>query len=177
VVLLIDELKRMISFRVLEEVVVSRFGLPSEAALPLLLSLEYGGDWSIRSSVSAVAVKDKVTYYSGGEGVTVETIYLLVNPVIVEEEGVVARLEKCSLKGYMEAVRRPYRVTVKSEKTVLVHVNPLKKTIEVEEGDETLTFSGGLACRLHHEIEHVRGGGEGRGEPVWTFQVKVREKE
>ena len=48
---------------------------------------------------------------------------------------------------------------------------------EVEEGDETLTFSGGLACRLHHEIEHVCGGGEGRGEPVWTFQVKVREKE
>jgi predicted metalloprotease len=55
-------------------------------------------------------VKNTFTYYDEASktGSTMERIYFFVDPVIVNEEGVVCRLEKCGTKEERELVERPY---------------------------------------------------------------------
>jgi peptide deformylase len=71
-------------------------------------------------------------------------LIVLINPVVVQKEGVVDSEEGClSIPGYMTSIKRAEKVLVKG-------LNREGKPIEVE-GD------GLLARALQHEIDHLDG--------------------
>ena len=95
------ELKKQLSFNHQEEKIIKKLDLTPEAFLPLIFSIKFGGDWSFKTkSLKVLAVKDKLTRYDQQKmvGYTIETVFLFVNPKILNEEGLVHRLEKCGNK-------------------------------------------------------------------------------
>ena len=71
-------------------------------------------------------------------------LIVLINPVIIEKEGVIEAEEGClSIPGYMTTIKRAERVYVRG-------LNREGKTIEIE-------GTGLLARALQHEIDHLDG--------------------
>jgi peptide deformylase len=71
-------------------------------------------------------------------------IIVLINPVIIEKEGMIEAEEGClSIPGYMTTIKRAERVYVRG-------LNREGKTIEIE-------GTGLLARALQHEIDHLDG--------------------
>lgn len=168
-----EKLKKMIAFTGAEKELISGFRIPADAALPLLLSLRDGGDYSYSAEgIETVSVMDKTTVYDDEKkmGYSLEEIYLFVNPVLEEEEGTVHRLEKCGEEAVRLLVRRPYKVRVRSDRIIKATVNPLEKEIKIEElPEKELVFEGSTAYDIAHEIEHLRHK-EIRGGNLWEFK-------
>jgi peptide deformylase len=71
-------------------------------------------------------------------------LLVLINPVIVEKEGMIEADEGClSIPGYMYTIKRPEQVFVKG--------------IDREGKDIQIEASGLLARALQHEIDHLEG--------------------
>jgi len=172
----IENLKKAIRFTNAEKALISGFDIASDAFIPLLLSLRDGGDWSYSTEdIKTVAVMDKTTIYDGEKklGYSLEEIYLFVNPVLKEEEGMVHRLEKCGEEIVRLLVRRPYRIKVASERVIKATVHPIEKEIKVEELEEKeLVFEGSTAYDIAHEIEHLKHK-EIKGESLMEFRFKA----
>ncbi len=156
----IETLKKTIAFTNAEKKLISSFEIPADAFIPLLLSLRDGGDWSYSSeNINTVAVMDKTTVYDEKKktGYSLEEIYLFVNPVLKDEEGIVHRLEKCGDEEIRLLVRRPYSVRIGSDRIIKATVHPIEKEIKVEElADKELVFDGSTAYDIAHEIEHLK---------------------
>jgi predicted metalloprotease len=63
--------------------------------------LKSGGSWSYATEeAKSIAVKDVITCYDEDRktGYTLEKIYFFIDPEIIDEEGIVRRLEKCGTK-------------------------------------------------------------------------------
>lgn len=104
-----EEIQTTLKFLAQEKNIVSGFGIQNELFLPFLLSLKSGGSWSYASEeAKSIAVKDTFTFYDEASktGSTMERIYFFVDPVIVNEEGAVCRLEKCGTKEERELVEK-----------------------------------------------------------------------
>lgn len=172
---MVENLKKTISFASAEKKLISSFNLPSDAFLPLLLSLRDGGDWSYSSeAIKTIAVLDKTTVYDDEKklGYSLEEIYLFVNPEIKEKEGTVHRLEKCREEEVRLLVRRPYKIRVEAERIIKATVHPLEKEIKIEELEEKeLVFEGSTAYDIAHELEHLEHK-EIKGESLWGFKLK-----
>jgi predicted metalloprotease len=168
-------IRQMFTFAREEEEMLSGFGLPAEAFIPLLLSIRSGGDWSyVVEGIRAVSVVEKTTFYDEEkkEGRTRETIHLIIAPQIVEQEGAVRRLEKCGEEEERVLVVRPYRVRVRGERIVHADVDPGTMVIGVRElqGKEVI-FTGSSAYGLAHEMEHMSGGRiTGTGIHAFTYE-------
>lgn len=170
----IENFKKIIGFTKAEKELISGFDIPTDAFLPLLLSLRDGGDWSYSAkNIKTVAVMDKTTVYDDRKksGYSLEEIYLFVNPVLKDQEGTVRRLEKCGEEEVRLLVTRPYKVRVGSERIIKATVNPLEKEIKVEELEEKeLVFDGSTAYDIAHEIEHLKQK-EIKGGSLWEFRL------
>jgi predicted metalloprotease len=168
-----DEIRKQLAFLAAETDLAARFGIPTDAFLPLFFSLRFGGDWSYRTeSIATLSVMKKTSVYDEetGLGYSREEIYLLVNPTLLHREGKVFRLEKCGEEPNRLLVQRPYRVTVSAERVIRMTVHPLEKEIRTEELDaKEMTFSGSTAYDIDHEMEHLA---EERitGEGLWEFR-------
>ena len=169
----LENFKEILAFTNTEKEIISVFDLQPDAFLPLLLSLREGGDYSYSAEdIKTVAVMDKTTIYDNKKklGYSLEEIYLFVNPIIKDEEGIVHRLEKCGEEETRLLVRRPYKVRIASERIIKATVNPLIKEIKVEElAERELVFEGSTAYDIAHEIEHleqklIKGGS------LWEFK-------
>ncbi|ADI74876.1 protein of unknown function DUF785 [Methanohalobium evestigatum Z-7303] len=170
----INEIKNFFMFAGKEQYLIKELGLPEESILPLMLSLKSGGSWSYSTeALSVMSIKNPSTQYDENEdtGYTLEDIYLFLNPEIINKQGSVYRLEKCSKRGERVLVERPYRITVKGERIILAQVHPEKKKIEVSEPEyKSIIFTGSPAYSAAHEIEHLTTG-EINGEPIWNFEL------
>ncbi len=170
----LEDYKKKIKFTALEEKISELFDIPSDMLIPLFLSIKYGGDWSTKNDESfSVAVKDRETIYNPEikEGVSFETIYLLVNPRIIRKEGKVHRIEKCGLSDDRELVQRPYNIKISIEKGLIAIIEPKKKLIKLKKLDkEDLEFKGSLAFSVEHELEHVSPEDKlSPRKPIWNF--------
>lgn len=165
--------KQILAFTAAESSLISSFNIPLDAFLPLLLTLRDGGDYSYSAEdIRTIAVMDKTTIYDDRKklGYSLEEIYLFVNPILKEEEGIVHRLEKCGEEETRLLVRRPYRVKVESERIIKATVHPLEKEIKVEElAEKELVFDGSTAYDIAHEIEHLEQK-EIKGGSLWEFK-------
>jgi predicted metalloprotease len=168
-----DEIRKRLAFLAAETELAARFGIPTDAFLPLFFSLRFGGDWSYKAeSIATVSVMKKTTVYDDetGLGYSREEICLLVDPVLLHREGTVHRLEKCGEEPTRLLVRRSYRVTVGARRIIRMTVHPLAKEIRTDEVDaREMTFSGSTAYDIDHEMEHLV---EERiaGEELWEFR-------
>jgi predicted metalloprotease len=168
-------IRQMFIFARAEEELISGFGFPPEAFIPLILSLRSGGDWSYADGrIRSVSVVEKTTRYDDRKkrGRTCEDIYLIINPELAEQEGKVKRLEKCGEEEIRLLVERPYRVRVKGEKIVHAVVDPEKMAIRVREiKKKELEFTGSSAYGMAHEMEHISGRPiSGKGLYEFTYQ-------
>lgn len=113
-----------------------------------------------------------ITYYNeeSKTGYTLEKIYLLIDPEIITEEGVVHRLEKCGTKEERELVERPYIITLQAKKIIFAEVNPELRKITVRElKKKRISLKGTPAYSAAHELEHLEKG-EIEGIPFWNFE-------
>ena len=169
----LDEFKKILKFTATEERISKFFNIPPDILIPLFLSIKYGGDWSIKTSeYTSVAVKERETIYNPErrEGVSVETIYLLVNPRIIQREGKVHRIEKCGANTERELVQRAYRVKLSIDKGLIATIDPKEKIIKLRKlGREHLEFKGSLAFSLEHEFNHIAEANSKQGESIWSF--------
>lgn len=155
-------IRRIFTFARAEEELVSGFELQPEAFIPLILSLRSGGDWSYAAGeVRSVSVVEKTTVYDEERkaGRTREEIFLIISPVIIEEEGAVRRLEKCGEEETRLLVTRPSCVKVRGDRIIRADIDPdtmeiLVRELEVRE----IVFTGSAAYGLAHEMEHMAGG-------------------
>ncbi len=169
----LENFRKIISFTSAEKELISSFNLPTDAFIPLLLSLRDGGDYSYSAEdIKTIAIMDKTTIYDNEKksGYSQEDIYLFVNPDIKYEEGTVHRLEKCGEEEVRLLVRRPYKVRVESERIIKATVNPFRKEIKIEElAEKKLEFDGSTAYDIAHEMEHVKHR-KIRGGSLWEFK-------
>jgi len=153
------DLLRNLAFLKAEKDLAERFGLPSDALLPLIFSLRFGGDWSYAlEDLRTVSVMKKTSVYDEETktGSSLEEIYLLVNPVIRESEGTVRRLEKCGDQPTRLLVERPYRVRARADRILKMTIDPLAGEIRVEDLDkQEIRFEGSPAYGIAHELEHL----------------------
>jgi predicted metalloprotease len=167
------DLTKILAFLGAEKACAEKLDIAIEAFLPLAFSLRYGGDWCYRGEdVRSISVMKKTTIYDHGtgSGYTHEEIYLLLNPTILNEEGIVARLEKCGSKETRILVQRPYRVHIAAEKIVKMSVNPLSREIRVTElPQKEWKWEGSTAYNVTHEMDHLEAGGI-EGEEIWELQ-------
>lgn len=172
-----EHLKKAMDFTSEEKKLISGFGIPADAFIPLLFSLRDGGDWSYSiENIKTITVMDKTTVYDDEQklGYSLEEIYLFINPVLKEKEGTVHRLEKCGDELVRMLVVRPYKVKVESERIIKATVHPLKKEIKVEElAQKELVFEGSTAYDIAHEMEHLIKK-EIKGESLWEFKFKQK---
>lgn len=170
----IQELKEIIHFTNAEKQLISGFDLPPDTFIPLLLSLRTGGDWSYSSqNIKSIAIMHKTTVYDDKRklGYSLEQIYLLVNPVLRDEEGIIYRLEKCGEEEVRMLVKRPYKLKVVCKHIIKATVHPLKKEIKVEQlKEKQLVFDGSTAYNIAHEIEHLMQKSI-KDESLWCFRL------
>jgi predicted metalloprotease len=168
-----EEIRAIFKFSALEKNMISSIGIQADLFLPFLLSLKSGGSWSYATEeVKSIAVKDVVTYYNDENrtGYTLEKIYFFVDPEIIEEKGVIRRLEKCGKKEERELVERPYIITVQAKKIIFAAVNPEIRKITVRElKKKRIQLKGTPAYSAAHEMEHLEKGDVG-GIPLWNFE-------
>ncbi|KUL03084.1 MAG: Putative metalloprotease [Methanoculleus marisnigri] len=168
-----DEIREELAFAAAEAALAARFGIPADALIPLLFSLQYGGDWSCASGdASAISAVTKTTVYDEASqtGYSLEEIYLFIDPALLEREGTVHRLEKCGSAPARLLVKRPYRVRLGAERTIKMTVHPLEREIRTEDlGTVEIAFSGSTAYGIDHELEHLAGR-EIRGEKLRVFR-------
>jgi predicted metalloprotease len=168
-----EEIRAIFKFSAMEKNIISSFGIQGDLFLPFLLSLKSGGSWSYASEeAKSIAVKDVITYYDEESkiGYTLEKIYFFIDPEIIEEEGLIRRLEKCGTKEERELVERPYLITLQAEKIILAEVNPELRKITVRElKKKRIQLRGTPAYSAAHEIEHLEKG-EVKGVPLWNFE-------
>jgi len=107
-------------------------------------------------------------------GYTLEIMYLFYNPVLLSQEGVVHRLEKCGNKKEREIVKRPYKVTIDSEYALKASLNPMTKKILLEKVKGPFEFSGASAYGISHEMEHLLDD-EISGESIFEFEYEIKE--
>ncbi len=166
-------LRGILRFLHAEEQIPKRFGLPGEAFLPLLFSLRFGGAWCYAGpAYRTVAIMKKTTVYDDttGTGHTLEELYLFVNPELVSREGMVCRLEKCGEEEERLLVRRPFRVSIRSERIIRMTVNPQTMQITTRElPAERMDFEGSTAFNIAHEMEHLEET-KIRGRKLWEFR-------
>ncbi|WP_242451166.1 hypothetical protein [Methanothermobacter sp. THM-2] len=59
-----SEIRKLLRFTLSEKRVIEELQIPPDAFIPLLFSIRYGGDWSLRkNSGRFMAVKEKVTRF------------------------------------------------------------------------------------------------------------------
>ena len=153
----LDELKKHLSFSLKEKNVIERLDMPHDIFLPLIFSIKFGGDWSLKfDSTKVMAIKEKITRFDDEKkvGYTMEIMFLFYNPVLLSQDGIVYRLEKCGNKKEREIVRRPFKVTIDSEYTLKASLNPMTKKITLEKVTGPFEFTGSSAYGVSHEIEH-----------------------
>ena len=170
------ELKKQLSFNHQEEKIIKKLDLTPEAFLPLIFSIKFGGDWSFKTkSLKVLAVKDKLTRYDQQKmvGYTIETVFLFVNPKILNEEGLVHRLEKCGDKKEREIVKRPFKIDVDAEDIIKAVINTLTLKITVKHVKGPLFFEGSSAYGVSHEMNHLQGV-EVNGKSLWDFSYELR---
>ncbi|MCM2465267.1 RimK/LysX family protein [Methanoculleus oceani] len=168
-----DEIREELAFAAAEAALADRFGIPADALVPLLFSLRYGGDWSYAADgLTAISAVTKTTVYDeeSRTGYSLEEIYLFVDPVLLDREGTVHRLEKCGNAPVRLLVKRPYRVRLAARRAIRMTVHPLERTIRTEDlGAVEMAFSGSTAYGIDHEMEHLAGR-EIRGEGLRIFR-------
>lgn len=123
-----------------------------------------------------MAIKEKVTRFDDDKmlGYTMEIMYLFYNPVLLNQEGTVYRLEKCGNKKEREIVRRPYKVTIDSEYSLKASLNPMTKKITLQKVNGPFQFSGSSAYGISHEMEHLLEK-ETKGESIFEFEYEIKE--
>lgn len=168
-----EEIRAIFRFSAWKKNMISSFEIQGDLFLPFLLSLKSGGSWSYATEeAKSMAVKDVITYYNeeGKTGYTLEKIYFFIDPEIIEEEGVIRRLEKCGTKEERELVERPYLITLKAKKIIFAEVNPeFRKIIVRELKKKRIQLKGTPAYSAAHELEHLEKG-EIKGVPLWNFE-------
>ncbi|MCC7556518.1 MAG: hypothetical protein KO254_10495 [Methanoculleus marisnigri] len=168
-----NDIREELVFAAREAALAERFGIPADALVPLLFSLRYGGDWSYAAEgLTAISAVKKTTVYDDERliGYSLEEIFLFVDPVLLDREGTVYRLEKCGSAPARLLVKRPYRVRLGARRVIRATVHPLERTIRAEDlGAAEMTFTGSTACGIDHEMEHLAGR-EIRGEGLRTFR-------
>ena len=175
-----DELqrfKKQLKFSLQEDKFIEKLGIRSEAFLPLLFSIKYGGDWSFKTdSLKVLAVKDKITRYDEENmvGYTLERIFLFLNPTILNEEGRVHRLEKCGNKKEREIVERPFKVELDGEDIIKAVLNPMTLKVNIKRIKGPLSFEGSMAYGISHEMDHLQGT-EKTGQSLWDFSYELDE--
>lgn len=170
-----EKLKKLLSFSLQEKEIIKKLEIPADAFLPLLLSIKYGGDWSLKkNSTGVMAIKEKSTHYDEEKkiGYTLENIFLFLEPCILSQDGSVYRLEKCSTKNERELIKRPYKITLEAKYILKAVLNPMSKKITLRKMESPLTFTGSSAYGISHEMEHLLGE-EGHGKPFWEFEYEL----
>ena len=172
-----EEFKKQLSFSLKEKKVIERLDVPHDIFLPLMFSIKFGGDWSLRfDSTKVMAIKEKITKFDDKKmiGYTLEIMFLFYNPVLLNQEGTVHRLEKCGNKKEREIVKRPYKVTIDSEYALKASLNPMTKKILLEKVNGPFEFSGSSAYGISHEMEHLLDN-EINGESIFEFEYEIKE--
>jgi len=162
-----------------EKEIIERLKIPHDVFLPLLFSIKFGGDWSLKvESTNVMAIKEKITRFDEEKmvGYTLENVFLFLNPIILNQEGTIYRLEKCGNKKERETVKRPYRTTINAEYAVKASLNPMTKKIWLKKVEGPFEFSGSNAYGVSHEMEHLLGD-EISGEPLFEFEYEIDEDE
>jgi predicted metalloprotease len=168
------DMREILAYIASERDIAARFGLPAETVLPLLFSLRFGGAWSYATAEGrSISVVRKRTLWDERtkSGVTLEEITLLLNPTLLSGEGAVSRLEKCGNEAERLIVTRPYRVRVRVDRAVRVHVDPERKEIAAEEvAGQEFAYEGSTAFNVAHELEHLEKKGIS-GRRLWEMKV------
>lgn len=173
----LEEFKKQLSFSIKEKKVIEQLDVPHDIFLPLIFSIKFGGDWSLKFNTTKVmAIKEKVTKFDEEKmiGYTLEIMYLFYNPVLLNQEGVVHRLEKCGNKKEREIVKRPFKVTIDSEYSLKASLNPITKKIILEKVKGPFEFTGSSAYGVSHEMEHLLNN-EISGESIFEFEYEIKE--
>ncbi|MDR2831275.1 MAG: RimK/LysX family protein [Methanobrevibacter sp.] len=172
-----EQVKKLLNFTIKENNVIKALKLPQEIFLPLLFSVRYGGDWSLKkNSKKLMSVKEKLTNYDENEkiGYTLELIYLFVNPMLISEEGKVYRMEKCGNNNERELVERPYKLTINGEYILKATLDPKKMKIFLKHLRGPISFIGSGAYGASHEIEHLNHD-EIKSIPFYDFEYIIEE--
>ncbi|MDR3290670.1 MAG: RimK/LysX family protein [Methanobrevibacter sp.] len=167
-----EQIKKLLNFTIKENNVIKALKLPQEIFLPLLFSIRYGGDWSLKKdSKKLMSVKEKLTKYDENKkvGYTLELIYLFVNPILISEFGKIYRMEKCSNNNERKLVERPYKVTIDGEYILKATLDPKSMKILLKHLKGPLSFTGSGAYGVSHEIEHLNHD-EIKGIPFYDFE-------
>ena len=160
-----------------EKKVIEHLDVPPDIFLPLMFSIKFGGDWSLKFNTTKVmAIKEKVTRFDEEKmmGYTLEIMFLFYNPVFLNQEGVVSRLEKCGNKKERKIVKRPFKVTIDSEYSLKASLNPITKKITLEKVKGPFEFTGPSAYGISHEMEHLLND-EISGESIFEFEYEIKE--
>ncbi|WP_414468820.1 hypothetical protein [Methanobacterium sp. ACI-7] len=125
-----------------------------------------------------MAIKEKLTKFDECKmmGYTMEIMYLFYNPVLLSQEGVVHRLEKCGNKKEREIVKRPYIVTINAEYALKASLNPMTKKIILKKVHGPFEFTGSSAYGVSHEMEHLLDD-EISGESIFEFEYMIEKEE
>jgi predicted metalloprotease len=173
-----DEFIRKLNFNLREQEIIRELKIQPDSFLPLLFSLKFGGNWSIKTkndSLNVIAIKDKLTRYNPEKmtGSTLETIYLISNPIILKKEGHIYRLEKCSQDKERKVVKRPFKVHVNGENIIKAVLDPKTLEITLKRVKGPLSFEGSTAFGLSHEMDHISGSEKSVGKCLWDFSYKL----
>ena len=161
----------------MEKEVIEKLKIPQDVFLPLLFSIKFGGDWSLKvESTNVMAIKEKITRFDEEKmvGYTLENVFLFLNPVILNQEGMIYRLEKCGNKKEREIVKRPYKTTIEAEYAIKASLNPMTKKISLKKVEGPFKFVGSNAYGVSHEMEHLLDD-EIKGEPFFEFEYEIEE--
>lgn len=174
-----EEFKKKLNFNLQEQEIIKKLKIKPDVFLPLLFSLKFGGNWSIKNrteSLKVIAIKEKLTRYDPEKmtGSTLETIFLISNPSILKKEGQIYRLEKCSQKSEREVVKRPYKVLIDGENIIKAVLNPKTLKITLKHVKGPLSFEGSTAFGVSHEMDHISGE-KVAGKCLWDFSYRIVE--
>lgn len=156
---------------------IERLNMPHDIFLPLIFSIKFGGDWSLKfNSTKVMAIKEKITRFDDEKkvGYTMEIMFLFYNPVLLSQDGIVYRLEKCGNKKERKIVRRPFKVTIDSQYALKASLNPMTKKITLKKITGPFEFTGSSAYGVSHEIEHLLEN-EVSGESIFEFEYEIKE--
>ncbi len=125
-----------------------------------------------------MAIKEKITRFDEEKmvGYTLENVFLFLNPLILNQEGTIYRLEKCGNKKERETVKRPYSTTIDAKYALKASLNPMTKKIILKRVKGPFKFTGSNAYGVSHEMEHLSGN-EISGEPLFEFEYEIDEGE
>lgn len=154
---------------------MERLNLPYDIFLPLLFSIKFGGDWSLKmNSTRVMAVKEKITRFDEEKmlGYTLENMFLFYNPVLISQKGEVYRMEKCGNKNEREIVKRPYKITIDAEYCLKASMNPMTKKIALKKIKGPFKFTGTNAYGISHEMEHLSSN-ESTRNSIFEFEYEI----